>query len=477
MRKMTPIAVTLAAVALVACGSDDSDSDASEATDAPAEADETEEAATEEETEEAAAEEETDEAATDEAAATEGTEEAAADGEDITLWLAGTDTPEAALTYLTDTYASTTGGALSIEQIGWGDLIPSLTAALPDSSSTPDVFETGNTQTATFSAVGAYSDLSANYDELGGDALLPGFVEAGSVGDTVYSLPYYFGSRFAWYRQDLYEAAGVAEPTTLQEFTDVNATLKTSGSGAYIPGQDWRSGIAWIFANGGDLATYDGDEWTAALSSDESIAGMEMWQELFTTASVAGPTDTDATAYQAINDDFLPDVAVGTTLAPNWAYWSLGDISENEAGEAVATWNPDTFGAYALPGVDGGVAPVFAGGSNIGISAASEKQDSALELMRIIFSDEYQTLLAENGLGPANTDFGSVYVDAAADPEIAQISLDTAAAAKLTPAAPGWTSVEEQQLLEQYFQAVAEGGDVASLAAEYDDKINAVING
>ena len=39
MRKMTPIAVTLAAVALVACGSDDSDSDAPEATDAPAAAD------------------------------------------------------------------------------------------------------------------------------------------------------------------------------------------------------------------------------------------------------------------------------------------------------------------------------------------------------------------------------------------------------------------------------------------------------
>jgi len=453
MRKMTPIAVALAAVALVACGSDDSDSDATEATDAPAEE------------------------TADAAAPAEETEEAAAAGEDLTLWLAGTDTPEAALTYLTETYASTNGGTLSIEQIGWGDLIPSLTAALPDSSSTPDVFETGNTQTATFSAVGAYSDLTAHYDELGGDALLPGFVEAGSVGDTVYSLPYYFGSRFAWFRKDLYEAAGVAEPTTLQEFTDVNATLKAAGSGAYIPGQDWRSGIAWIFANGGDLATYDGDQWNAALATDESITGMQMWQELFTTASVAGATDTDATAYQAINDEFLPDSAVGTTLAPNWAYWSLGDISENDDGEAVATWNADTFGAYALPGVDGGVAPVFAGGSNIGISAASEKQESALALMNIIFSDEYQTILAENGLGPANTDFGSVYVDSAADPAIAEISLETAAAAKLTPAAPGWTAVEEQQLLEQYFQAVAEGGDVASLAAEYDDKINDVING
>lgn len=466
MRKMTALAVA-AAVALSACGSDDSEDDASEATDAPAEDD--------------ASGDDSGDAGDDASEATdapaEGDDGDMAEGEDITLWLAGTDTPEVALTYLTDTYAANTGGELSIEQIGWGDLIPSLTASLPDSSSTPDVFETGNTQTATFTAVGAYSDLTPYYEEMGGDSLLQGFVEAGSVGDEVYSLPYYFGSRFAWYRKDLYEAAGVAEPTTLQEFTDVNATLKESGSGAYIPGQDWRSGIAWIFANGGDLATYDGGEWTAALSTPESIAGMEMWQELFTTASVAGPTDTDATAYQAINDDFLPDTAVGTTLAPNWAYWSLGDISENDEGEAVATWNPDTFGAYALPGVDGGVAPVFAGGSNIGISAASEKQESALELMKIIFSDEYQTLLAENGLGPANTDFGSVYVESAADPAIAEISLETAAAAKLTPAAPGWTSVEEQQLLEQYFQAVAEGGDVASLAAEYDDQINAVING
>ncbi|MEZ5378608.1 MAG: extracellular solute-binding protein [Acidimicrobiales bacterium] len=450
------VALALAAATLAACGSSGSDSAGSDS----AGGDSTE-----------ASNESS--GSSDSGEATEGSGEA----QDITLWLAGIDTPEAALTYLTETYAATNGGELTIEQIGWGDLIPSLTAALPDSSTTPDVFETGNTQTATFTAVGAYTDLTPYYEQLGGDSLLQGFVAAGSVGDSVYALPYYFGSRFAWYRKDLYAAAGVDVPANLQEFTDVNAALKSAGSGAYIPGQDWRDGIAWIFANGGELATFDGGEWTASLSSPESIAGMEMWQELFTTGSVANPTDTDATAYQAINDDFLPNTAVATTLAPNWAYWSLGDISEDDAGEAVATWNPDTFGAYALPGIDGGVAPVFAGGSNIGISAASEKQAGALQLMEIIFSEEYQTILAENGLGPANTSFGSVYVDSAADPAIAQIALDTAAGAKLTPAAPGWTAVEEQQLLEQFFQAVAEGGDVATLAAEYDDKINAVING
>ncbi|MEM7325121.1 MAG: extracellular solute-binding protein [Actinomycetota bacterium] len=461
MRRFTLALLALvAAVLLAACGSDD---DAA-APDASASASATSDAS--------------DDADDGADTADDGeTGDDALPGEDISLWLAGTDTPDAALTYLTETYAETTGGTLSIEQIGWGDLIPSLTAALPDPSTTPDVFETGNTQTATFTSVGAYSDLTPAFEGLGGGSLLPGFVEAGSIDGTVYSLPYYFGSRFAWYRKDLYEAAGVEVPATLQEFTDVNVALKEAGSGAYIPGQDWRDGIAWIFANGGELATFGDGEWTAALSSPESIAGMEMWQELFVSASVASATDTDATAYQAINDDFLPTSAVATTLAPNWAYWSLGDIAENDDGEAVATWNPDTFGAYALPGVDGGVAPVFAGGSNIGISAASQNQAGALALMEIIFSDEYQTILAENGLGPANTGLGSIYVDSAADPTIAQIALDTAAAAKLTPPAPGWTAVEEQQLLEQFFQAVAEGGDVAGLAAEYDDRINAVING
>ena len=97
--------------------------------------------------------------------------------------------------------------------------------------------------------------------------------------------------------------------------------------------------------------------------------------------------------------------------------------------------------------------------------------------MEIIYSAEYQTLLAKNGLGPANSDYNSIYVESAADPAIAKMATDAAAVAKLTPAAPGWTSVEEKKLMEQYFQAVAEGGDVAALAAKYDESINAVING
>lgn len=83
-------------------------------------------------------------------------------------------------------------------------------------------------------------------------------------------------------------------------------------------------------------------------------------------------------------------------------------------------------------------------------------------------------MLAENGLGPANLDYADVYTEVAA---MGEIGLQAAESAKLTPAAPGWAAVEEAKILEQYFAAVAEGGDVAKLAVEYDDKINQLING
>ena len=239
---------------------------------------------------------------------------AAAGGEDITLWLMGTDTPEALIDYLKTEYTEVNGGELTVEQIGWGDAISSLTTALPDPENTPDVTEVGNTQAATFTTVGAFMDISDMYEELGGDSLLQGFVEAGSVGDTTYALPYYFGSRMVWYRKDLYAAAGVEVPTTLAEYTEVNKALKDAGiGGSYTAGQDWRSGISWIFAAGGDIATFDGSEWTASLSSPESIEGMKAWQELYVETSVAQPTDNDTTTYQAINDGFLAGTPAAST--------------------------------------------------------------------------------------------------------------------------------------------------------------------
>jgi len=398
-------------------------------------------------------------------------------GKDITLWLMGGDTPDALRDYLKTEYADATGGTLTIEQQDWADALSKLTTALPDPENTPDVVEIGNTWSPTFTTVGAFSDISDMYDELGGDKLLPSFVEVGAVDGKNYALPYYFGSRYNFYRKDIWAAAGKAVPTTLAEFNETVASLKTATqSGFYIGGEDWRNGISWIFANGGDLAAKDGDTWKSTLSDPKTIEGLTQLQTLFADASLAPVTEADSTPWVNINNNEAtgaPEAA--TIIAPGWAHWSIGDLTPDpkDSTKTVATWNDATFGTFVLPGVDGGAAPVFAGGSNIAISAASKNQSASKELLKIVFSEEYQNMLGANGLGPANLD----YTASLGDDQFAKALAESAANSKLTPAAPGWAAVEGSGLLEEFFGKVNGGGDIESLAAEYDAKIDELING
>lgn len=409
--------------------------------------------------------------------------------QNITLWLAGGDTPQELRDYLKTTYNAKTGGTLTVEQQAWGDLVAKLTTALPDANNTPDVVELGNTQSATFTNVGAFADISDLYAELGGDKLLQSFVEVGKVDGKNFTLPYYFGSRYMFYRKDVYSAAGVEVPKTLDEF---NATVKTIAeknpkdikdfSGFFLGGQDWRNGISWIFANGGELAKKDGAQWVSTFSDPNTIKGLTQLQDLQKSASKAPNTMTDQSVYIYLNDsDVIKEgdkvtgktsLAAATVMAPGWAHWSIGELVKKD-GKEVREWNDDKFGVYALPGNDGKPAPVFAGGSNIGISAASKNQAGARELMKIIFSSEYQQMLGKNGLGPANSD----YVSSLGDDQFAKALVESASNSKLTPAAPGWATVEASGKLEEFFAKVAKGGDVAALAAEYDAILTPLLNG
>ncbi|MGN8245875.1 extracellular solute-binding protein [Cellulomonas soli] len=409
------------------------------------------------------------------AGSTGGTDDGAAE---ITLWVAGADTPQELRDYLVDTFAEENpGSTLVIEEQSWGDLVTKLTTALPDAENTPDVVEIGNTQSPTFTTIGAFRDLTPLYEELGGDDLLQSFVEVGKADGKNYALPYYFGSRYMFYRADLWSAAGLAVPTTLEEFsTSVKALRTDATSGFAMGGQDWRNGISWVFANGGELATEDGGEWTSTLSDPNTIKGLQQWQDIYIGASNLPSTERDVAYWDFINDGTDGSApAAATIMAPGWARWSIGDLTTNDEGEEVRDGMADAtkFDIFALPGVDGGIAPVFAGGSNLAVSATSQHPELAENLLRIIYSEEYQTMLGKNGLGPAN----SQYVSSLGDDKFAQTMIETAAASKLTPAAPGWAAVEGAYVYEELFQKIADGGDVTALAKEYDEKLTPMLNG
>ena len=389
---------------------------------------------------------------------------------DIRVWLNGTDTPQEARDWLKETFEDQNpGSTLTIEQQEWDGLVEKLTTALSSESETPDVVEIGNTQAPTFTSAGAFSPLTDELDDLGGDDLLPGFVEGATVDGETYAVPYYAGSKYIFYRKDLFEKAGLEVPTTLDEFVQAAITLKEENpkpanfSGFWFPGQDWRNGAAFVWAAGGDLATDDGGEWTGALSSPESVAGLETAQELFMQASGAPKDGNEA-------DPWTPFCAgeVGMMSTPGWV---KGLLEDPEAG------CPDGFakevGVFAMPGADGSPAPVLLGGSDIAVAAKSANQDLAEEAVALMLSEDYQTIMAGAGLTPARTSLASLL----GDDEYAAATQEAASNAKLTPAAPGWANVEGSRVLEDLFSAIAQGGDVQELATKADEQMASQLNG
>ena len=412
-------------------------------------------------------------------------------GKTITLWLVGADTPDPLRTYLKTEFHKETKGTLNIEQQDWSDIVTKLTTSLPDANNTPDVTEMGNTQSPTFTNVGAFLDISDMYNELGGSKLLQSFVDAGKVGGKNYTLPYYFGSRYVFYRKDIWAKAGITTPpTTLDEFNSDVATVNAKNpdniknfSGFYLGGEDWRDGISWIFANGGNIATEKGGKWTASLDAPATLKGLAQLQAIYKTADNAPGDAQDSNQYIYINDDdsiagataadkATPvSLAAATIMAPGWAHWSIGTKGKAD-GKVTRTWDDSTFGTFPLPGNDGKPAPVFAGGSNIGISAKSKNPGLAKTLLKIIFSKPYQELLGKNGLGPVNSqDTASLGSD-----QFASALIASSSNSKLTPAAPGWASVEASGVMEEFFSKIKDAPDLTALAQEYDAKITPMLN-
>jgi N,N'-diacetylchitobiose transport system substrate-binding protein len=116
---------------------------------------------------------------------------------------------------------------------------------------------------------------------------------------------------------------------------------------------------------------------------------------------------------------------------------------------------------------------VFAGGSNIAVSAKSAHPELAKKALAIILSDEFQTIYGKGGLVPAKLSLA----DTMGTDEVAQAISQAAGNARLTPASPKWADVEASGILTDFFVQIAQGGDVEELAAGLDDRINEILNG
>jgi N,N'-diacetylchitobiose transport system substrate-binding protein len=131
------------------------------------------------------------------------------------------------------------------------------------------------------------------------------------------------------------------------------------------------------------------------------------------------------------------------------------------------------LGAFALPGSEGGVAPSFLGGSNLGISSQSENQGLALEFLKVLTSETYQTEFAKIGLIPVLKPLlGEVEGD-----EAAQAQAEAAQVTRFVPSSEYWADVEGGNILQDMGTAISGGAAVEDEAGRANDAIVAILNG
>lgn len=420
---------------------------------------------------------ESDDTSSDDAASDEGDDattesepsEESGSTDSIRLWLNGGDTPDefvdAAVAQFNEMHPDV---EVVFERQQWTGLVERLTTAL-SSSDSPDVVEFGNTQAQSFEAAGAVVDLTEYTDDFGGDDLLDSLREAGTYDGSLYGVPYYAGARIMIYRTDLFEAAGIEVPTTLDETLDAAIALQDANadtpnfSGFYLPGRNWYAMLSYLWEYGGDIATQEDGQWVGQLDSAESIAGLQAWLDVFEQGNAAPADGDDANDYIAFCNG-----EVGMMPAPGW---KPGQILNEDDGCPDMEAN---IGVFALPGVDAGTtAPVFLGGSVLSVPTNSDNPELAKDLIEVMVSAEYQARFAENGTIPAlKSELASV---SGSDAAVAQA--EAAQNSRFVPTSEHWAAVEAANVLPDMLTSIAQGADIADAAASADAAIEDLLNG
>ena len=135
----------------------------------------------------------------------------------------------------------------------------------------------------------------------------------------------------------------------------------------------------------------------------------------------------------------------------------------------------ENIGVFAMPGIEAGTtAPVFLGGSNIGIPVNSENQELAYDLLKILVSSGFQKQFAEVGTDPgAQVRAGERRRAATARWRRPRRPKNS----RFVPTSEKWAGVEAANVLQDMLTQIAQGDDIAEAAAQADAAIECTLNG
>ncbi|RDI63533.1 extracellular solute-binding protein [Nocardia pseudobrasiliensis] len=320
--------------------------------------------------------------------------------------------------------------------------------AFNDPANAPDVAEFGNTDLAGYAVTGAFADLGpdiAAWPE--GSDLIASVLDTAESGGKTYGLPWYTGIRALYYRTDVFAELGLRAPTTLAELTDTARAVHAARPDLYgiaVGAKYTYALLPFLWAHGGELATYDGTMWNAAIADLPARAGIEQYAAL-------------------IHDDICPPAqCVGFTGTQAVQAFAGGKAAMTIGGDfnRKAVDQGSVRGRYAvipLPGIHtASPAPAFAGGNLLGVFRASRHRGLARDFAQLLAGAKYQEKMY-HAMGNLPT-LASVQRRLAADDPFLTPFVDTLrAGTKFVPATPAWSKIDSQNVLPTAIAQIATG--------------------
>lgn len=292
----------------------------------------------------------------------------------------------------------------------------------------PCLGQVGYETLTSFLAQGALEDVSdvASADE--GDFVASAW-SAVSIGDGVYGAPVDTGPVALFYRADVFEAAGIAVPTTWAEFQAAGEALQAQNPNQYLTSAYLNYDYAG-FAHQADASWFsiDGDSWDVTIDSDANLQVAEYWQGLTDAGLISPAPMWDQSWYTALSD--------GTIAAHVGAVWIAG-VLKGSAADGAGHWAVAPMPQWN----EGDNAVANVGGSATAVLAGCENTEAAWEFAHWMSTDAdaYTGLIESAGLYPAATALLDLPILSEGDDYFGGQDIYTVFAEASEHVVPGWT--------------------------------------
>ena len=390
----------------------------------------------------------------------------------LTIWLMEGSAPPQVIEAVNAAFKTAhPNDTVKVQLQQWSNVTTKLDAAFAGSSP-PDVMELGNTLVSKYGAAGALQDLSASKAQFENNATwLQSLTESCTVDGKLVCAPYLAGSRAVIYRKSMFEKAGITQaPTSMEELQTAAEKLMAANAGDkrfsafYLPGKYWYAALPFIWDFGGDIAKQEGDQWRGALDSPESQQGLTTLKALVDCCSKADKSGDEAKQDQAFAQGHIAMIVANG--------WEKGVILDKKTGNPKLE---NDLAAFPLPSHNAGqTAPVFLGGSDLGIATKSKNQDLALDWVKLLSNTKFQTQMATvGGVIPNSTTLLSLHQD---DPYLSVFD-STAKNSRFTPTSPNWANVEAANILPDMLVSIFTGrATVADATKQASEQITTTLN-